>query len=148
MRRVQHFFELKRLLEEKLEDLARIVTQEEGKILDEARGEVRRAIETTEMACGIPTLMAGCNLEDISKGIDEYENRQPLGVLCQIAPFNFPAMIPFWFMPYAVACGNTYVIKPSEQVPLTQNRISGPGPLLARLLLGILAARHKSRDAI
>ncbi|MBI4338116.1 MAG: CoA-acylating methylmalonate-semialdehyde dehydrogenase [Chloroflexi bacterium] len=124
MRRVQHLFRLKDLLEAHLEELARIVTQEEGKALEEARGEVRRAIETTEMACGIPTLMAGRNLEDVAPGIDEHEVRQPLGVFCQIAPFNFPAMIPFWFLPYAVACGNTYVVKPSEQVPLTQSRIA------------------------
>ena len=121
MRRVQHMYRLKELMEQRAEDLARTIVQEEGKTIDEARGETRRAIESVEVACGIPMLMMGRNLEDISRGIDETEIRQPLGVFCAIPPFNFPAMIPFWFMPNAVACGNTYIVKPSEQVPLTQN---------------------------
>jgi malonate-semialdehyde dehydrogenase (acetylating)/methylmalonate-semialdehyde dehydrogenase len=121
MQRVQYLYKLKDLMEGRFEDLARTIVQEEGKAIDEARGEVRRAIESVEVACGIPMLMMGRNLEDISRGIDEYEVRQPLGVFCSVSPFNFPGMIPYWFMPNAVACGNTYIVKPSEQVPLTQN---------------------------
>ncbi len=121
--RARAMFRLKEAMEEHFEDLARQVVAENGKILDEARGEVRRAIENVEGAAAIPHLMMGYNLEDVAEGIDEYALRQPLGVFCCIAPFNFPAMVPFWFMPYAVACGNTYIIKPSEQTPLTQNML-------------------------
>src|SRR5690606_8202821 len=105
--------------EEHLEDLARTITRECGKTLDESRGELRRAIENVEVACGIPMLLQGTNLEDIARGIDEHMFRQPVGVVAIIAPFNFPAMIPFWFLPYAIACGNTCIVKPSERVPMT-----------------------------
>src|SRR5579872_3096041 len=118
--RIQFLFKLKQLLEEQVDELARICTLENGKTLTESRAEMRRAIENVEVACGIPTLMQGYNLEDVAAGIDEIMIRQPLGVTAAIVPFNFPAMIPFWFLPYAIACGNTFVLKPSEQVPLTQ----------------------------
>lgn len=121
--RVQYLFKLKDLLETHLEELAQIITQECGKTLAESKGELRRAIENVEVACGIPMMMQGTVLEDIASGIDEFMIRQPLGVAAAIAPFNFPAMIPFWFMPYALACGNTYMVKPSEKVPLTMQRI-------------------------
>ncbi|MGI0486312.1 CoA-acylating methylmalonate-semialdehyde dehydrogenase [Pantanalinema rosaneae CENA516] len=121
--RIQYLFKLKALLEEHLESLARTITMECGKTLAESRGELRRAIENVEVACGIPMLMQGYNSEDIARGIDEFMIRQPLGVTAIIAPFNFPGMIPFWFMPYAIACGNTCVIKPSEKVPLTLQQI-------------------------
>ncbi|ARV57763.1 methylmalonate-semialdehyde dehydrogenase (CoA acylating) [Nostocales cyanobacterium HT-58-2] len=121
--RVQYLFKLKNLLEENLEDLARTITLECGKTLAESKGEMRRAIENVEVACGIPMMMQGTNLEDIASGIDEMMIRQPLGVAAVIAPFNFPGMIPFWFMPYAIACGNTYIVKPSEKVPLTMQKI-------------------------
>lgn len=121
--RVQYMFRLKHLVEKHQDELARIVVQEEGKTYDEAYQEVGRGIENIERSASIPSLMMGRNLEQISRGMDEYELRQPLGVFACIAPFNFPAMIPLWFLPYAVACGNTYVVKPSEQVPLTQNRL-------------------------
>jgi len=121
--RARYLFRLKALMEEHFEELARTVTIEHGKILDEARGEVRRAIENVEVAAGIPALMVGYNTEDIASGIDEECVVQPVGVFCCIAPFNFPAMVPFWFMPYALACGNTYIVKPSEVCPVTQNRI-------------------------
>ncbi|MGH2625233.1 MAG: CoA-acylating methylmalonate-semialdehyde dehydrogenase, partial [Anaerolineales bacterium] len=111
------------LMEEQFEDLARLITEDHGKTLDDARGEVRRAIENVEVACGIPSQMQGYNSEDIAPGIDEMMVRQPVGVAAAICPFNFPGMIPFWFMPYAVACGNTYVLKPSERVPLTMIRV-------------------------
>lgn len=121
--RVQYLFKLKNLLEEHFEDLARTITQECGKTLAESKGEMRRAIENVEVACGIPMMMQGTNLEDIARGIDEMMIRQPLGVAAVICPFNFPGMIPFWFMPYALACGNTYIIKPSEKVPLTMQKV-------------------------
>ncbi|MDB9528246.1 CoA-acylating methylmalonate-semialdehyde dehydrogenase [Oscillatoria sp. CS-180] len=117
--RVQPLFKLKGLLEVHADEIARLITQECGKTLKESRGELQRAIENVEVACGIPTTMQGTVLEDIARGIDEFMIRQPLGVAAAIAPFNFPAMIPFWFMPYAIACGNTYLVKPSEKVPMT-----------------------------
>ena len=120
--RIQYLFKLKQLLESHLEELARICTQENGKTLAESRAELRRAIENVEVACGVPTLMQGYNLEDVAAGIDETMIRQPLGVVAAITPFNFPAMIPFWFLPYAIACGNAFVLKPSEKVPLTSQR--------------------------
>ena len=120
--RIQYLFKLKQLLEDHIEDLARTITLENGKTLGEARAEIRRGIENVEVACGIPTLMQGYNLEDVARGIDEMMIRQPLGVVAAITPFNFPAMIPFWFLPYAIACGNTFILKPSEKVPLTMHR--------------------------
>lgn len=117
--RVQYLFKLKTLFEENIDDLARTITLECGKTLAESKGELQRAIENIEVACGIPTMLMGSNLENISRGIDEHMIRQPVGVVGIITPFNFPGMIPFWFLPYAIACGNTCVIKPSEKVPLT-----------------------------
>ena len=120
--RIQYLFALKRLLDEKIDELARIITTENGKTLAEAKAEIRRGIENVEVACGIPMLMQGYNLEDVTPGVDEMLIRQPLGVVAAITPFNFPIMIPFWFLPYAIACGNTLVIKPSERVPLSMHR--------------------------
>lgn len=120
--RIQYLFRLKKLLEEHQDELARITTTENGKTFSEARAELQRAIENVEVACGIPTLMQGYNLEDVSRGIDEIMIRQPLGVVAAITPFNFPGMIPFWFLPYAIATGNTFILKPSEKVPLTAQR--------------------------
>jgi malonate-semialdehyde dehydrogenase (acetylating)/methylmalonate-semialdehyde dehydrogenase len=121
--RVQYLFKLKFLLEEHLDDLARTITLECGKTLAESKGELQRAIENVEVACGIPMLMQGYNLEDVARGIDEMMIRQPVGVIAVIAPFNFPGMIPFWFLPYAIACGNTCIVKPSEKVPLTLQKV-------------------------
>ncbi len=121
--RAQYLFKLKYLLDENFEELSRTITLENGKTLSESRGEIRRAIENVEVACGIPILMQGYNSEDIARGIDEIMIRQPLGVAAAICPFNFPGMIPFWFMPYALACGNTYIVKPSEKVPLTMVKV-------------------------
>src|SRR5713101_8374343 len=121
--RIQSLFKLKVLLEDHQDELARIITQENGKTLSEAKAELRRAIENVEVACGIPTMMQGYNLEDVARGIDEMMIRQPLGVVAAIVPFNFPGMIPFWFLPYAIATGNTFVLKPSERVPLTMMRV-------------------------
>ena len=121
--RIQYLFKLKELLEEHFEDISRTITLECGKTIGESRGEMRRAIENVEVACGIPLLMQGDILEDIARGIDEMMIRQPLGVTAIISPFNFPGMIPFWFMPYAIATGNTVIIKPSEKVPLTMEKV-------------------------
>src|ERR1700689_4810659 len=120
--RIQYLFKLKTLLEEHQDDLARTCTMENGKTLTESKAEIRRAIENGEVACGIPTMMQGYNLEDVASGIDEMMIRQPLGVCAAITPFNFPGMIPFWFLPYAIACGNTFILKASEKVPLTMQR--------------------------
>ncbi len=121
--RIQYLFKLKNLLEENFEDLSRTITMECGKTIGESRGEMRRAIENVEVACGIPTMTQGDFSEDIAQGIDEIMIRQPVGVCAVIAPFNFPGMIPFWFMPYALACGNTYIVKPSEKVPMTMQKV-------------------------
>ena len=120
--RIQYLFKLKMLMEEHFEELATAITLENGKTLADARGEMRRAVENVEVACGIPTMMLGDFSEDIARGIDEYMIRQPLGVSAIIAPFNFPGMIAFWFLPYAVACGNSVIVKPSERTPLTMQK--------------------------
>ena len=121
--RAQLLYRFKALLEQHFDELARTVTMEHGKTLDEARGSVRRGIECVEVACGAPSLMQGFGLEDIAAGIDCHVVRQPLGVCAAIAPFNFPAMVPMWFLPFAIVTGNTFVLKPSEQVPLSQRKM-------------------------
>src|SRR5438128_2027256 len=121
--RAQVLYKFKALCEQHFEELARTVTTEHGKTLDEARGSVRRGIECVEVACGAPSLMQGAGLEDISAGIDCHVVRQPIGVVAAIAPFNFPAMVPMWFLPFAIVTGNTFVLKPSEQVPLSQRKM-------------------------
>src|SRR5712672_3459146 len=121
--RIQPLFKLKMLLEDHLDDIARFITQENGKTFTEAKAEMRRAIENVEVACGIPMMMQGYNLEDVARGIDEMMIRQPLGVTAAIVPFNFPGMIAFWYLPYAIATGNTFILKPSERVPLTMRYI-------------------------
>src|SRR6187401_2236145 len=121
--RIQPLFRLKALLDANFTEIAKLVTQECGKTLAESEGELKRGIENVEVACGIPSLMMGSNLEDIASGIDELMIRQPVGVVAVITPFNFPGMIPLWFLPYAVACGNTVVLKPSEKTPLTMARV-------------------------
>lgn len=121
--RVQYLFKLRDLLKANHDEIARIITNECGKTFDEAKAEMVRAIENVEMACGMPHLMKGELVEDIAPGIDELMIRQPLGVCATIAPFNFPGMIPFWYLPYAIAAGNTYIAKPSEKVPMTMQFI-------------------------
>jgi len=121
--RIQPLFRLKALLDAHFTEIAKLVTQECGKTLAESEGELKRGIENVEVAAGIPSLMMGSNLEDIASGIDELMIRQPVGVVAVITPFNFPGMIPLWFLPYAVACGNTVVLKPSEKTPLTMSRV-------------------------
>jgi malonate-semialdehyde dehydrogenase (acetylating)/methylmalonate-semialdehyde dehydrogenase len=119
--RARKLFELRERLLTRSDDLARSVTAEMGKTIGDARAEVARMIEMVEAACAVPTTMQGRILEDVSRGIDAETVRQPVGVCAAIVPFNFPAMVPFWFLPFAIACGNTFVLKPSEQVPLTQH---------------------------
>jgi malonate-semialdehyde dehydrogenase (acetylating)/methylmalonate-semialdehyde dehydrogenase len=121
--RIQPLFKLKHLLEQEIDELSRTITQENGKTFTEAKAEMRRTIENVEVACGIPIMMQGHNLEDVARGIDEMMIRQPLGVVAIITPSNFPGMTPFWFLPYAIATGNTVVLKPSERVPLTMQRV-------------------------
>ncbi|MBI4731683.1 MAG: CoA-acylating methylmalonate-semialdehyde dehydrogenase [Chloroflexi bacterium] len=121
--RVQYLFKLKFLMEEHLDEISRTITMECGKTYEESKAEMRRAIENVEVAGGIPMMMKGELAEDIAPGIDELMIRQPLGVCATICPFNFPGMIPFWYLPYAIACGNTYIIKPSEKVPMTMQVI-------------------------
>jgi len=122
--RVRYLFRLKELLEKHFETLSRIQTMEHGKTIDESRGETRRGIESVEVATGIPSLMMGYNLEDIASGIDEYVIYQPLGVFCCIPPFNFPFMVPLWFAPYALATGNTFIVKPSPRDPISQVKLT------------------------
>jgi malonate-semialdehyde dehydrogenase (acetylating)/methylmalonate-semialdehyde dehydrogenase len=118
--RARLLFALREGLEARREELARSVTTEMGKTIDDARAEVARMIEMVEAACAIPTTMQGRIIEDVSRNVDAETVRQPVGVCAAIVPFNFPAMVPFWFLPFAIGCGNTFVLKPSEQVPLTQ----------------------------
>ncbi|NBV42090.1 aldehyde dehydrogenase family protein [bacterium] len=140
--RVQHLFKLKTLLEEHFDELVQLCTQEHGKTIAESKGDVRRGIQMVETACGIPTLMMGQSFEDIAAGIDCQAIRQPMGVFAAITPFNFPAMVPFWFWPFAVAAGNTFILKPSERVPLSQIKIfeliekAGFPPGVMNLVLG------------
>jgi malonate-semialdehyde dehydrogenase (acetylating)/methylmalonate-semialdehyde dehydrogenase len=123
--RVQYLFDLKDALEDRQERIAQALTREHGKTLSEARGEIRRGIENVEVAAGIPNMLREGSgvVEDVTREMDEYAIRQPLGVFAAITPFNFPAMIPLWFLPYAVATGNTFVLKPSERVPLSSQLI-------------------------
>ena len=118
--RGRHMFSLRAGLDDRREELARSVTTEMGKTIADARAEVGRMIEMVEAACAVPTTMQGRIIEDVSRNVDAETVRQPVGVCAAIVPFNFPAMVPFWFLPFAIACGNTFVLKPSEQVPLTQ----------------------------
>jgi malonate-semialdehyde dehydrogenase (acetylating)/methylmalonate-semialdehyde dehydrogenase len=145
--RARVLFRLKMLLEEHKEDLAVQLTQEHGKILAETRGEVQRGIENVEHACGVPTLMMGDTVEEISRGIDSASWRQPIGVFGVITPYNFPVMIPLWFWPYAVATGNTVVLKPSEQDPLTHQKIVDLAHQ-AGLPDGVLNVVHGGQEAV
>src|SRR6516165_2543047 len=121
--RIQYLFKLKRLLDDHFDEIARLTVDECGKTMAEAQGELRRGIENVEVATGIPSLMMGYNVEDIARGIDEHMFRQPVGVVAAITPFNFPGMIPLWFLPYAIATGNCFIVKPSEKVPMTMSRV-------------------------
>jgi malonate-semialdehyde dehydrogenase (acetylating) / methylmalonate-semialdehyde dehydrogenase len=146
VQRARVLFRFKNLLERAFEELARTVTVEHGKTLDEARASVRRGIENVEHACGMPSLMMGETLEDVAAGIDCETFRQPIGVFAAITPFNFPAMVPLWFLPYAVATGNTFIIKPSEHVPLSQQLLFELAHE-AGFPAGVVNLVHGDRDA-
>lgn len=146
--RARYLFRLKEFFEENFEDIARVLVTEEGKTMDESRGEVRRMIENLEHATGVTTIMTGYSMEDIADGIDCNAERMPMGVFGCIAPFNFPAMVPFWFLPYAIVTGNTYIVKPSEQVPMTQTRIFEIIDDELGLPEGVLNMVHGSRDVV
>jgi malonate-semialdehyde dehydrogenase (acetylating)/methylmalonate-semialdehyde dehydrogenase len=147
LERARACFELKYRLEERRDDLAALVTRDNGKAIKDAAGEIRRGIECVEVSTGIPSLMQGANLEDVSRGIDSDMIRQPIGVFAGITPFNFPFMVPLWFLPFAIACGNTFILKPSEQDPLA-------GELTFELLDGIdlppgvVNLVHGGKDAV
>ncbi len=145
--RIDYLFQLRKLLKDNVEELARTITIECGKTLAESRGEMVRGIENVEVACSSPILIQGYNSEDIAPGIDEIMIRQPLGVCAIISPFNFPAMIPLWFLPYALACGNTVLLKPSERVPLTMQKFMS---LVEKINLpaGVLNLVNGGRDAV
>jgi len=145
--RAQVMFRFKDLLEEHFEELSLLVVRENGKTLPEARGEVRRGIEVVDLACGVPTLMMGTNLDQIADGIDEELVRFPVGVCVGITPFNFPNMVPLWMIPPALACGNTFVLKPSQRTPLSAVRIAA---LLeeAGLPGGVFNVVHGAKDAV
>ena len=145
--RIQPLFRLKALLDQHFSEIARTITQECGKTLAEAEGELRRGIENVEVATGIPSLMMGSNLEDIASGIDELMIRQPVGVVGIITPFNFPGMIPLWFLPYAVACGNTVVLKPSEKTPVTMARVLALAEA-AGFPPGVINMVHGGKDTV
>ncbi len=145
--RARVLFRLKMLLEDDLDDLAASLTRENGKTVADSRGEIRRGIENVEHACGIPTLMQGATLEDVAPGVDCETVRQPLGVFAAISPYNFPIMIPLWFWPYAVATGNTFVLKPSEQDPITHQRIVDLASQ-AGLPPGVLNVVHGGRESV
>ena len=145
--RIQYLFKMKQILESHTDEIAEICTNECGKTFAESKAEIVRAVENIETACGIPLLMQSEFSEDIATGIDEFMIRQPLGVGACISPFNFPIMIPFWFMPYALACGNTYIVKPSEKVPMTMTRIF---ELFVQLHLpnGVLNMVHGGKEVV
>jgi len=145
--RVQVLYRYKSLLEKHTDELAAILTRENGKTKDDASAEVRRMVQMVEVACGMPTLMMGDSLNDVAAGIDCKTIRQPIGVCVGITPFNFPAMVPMWMWPFAIACGNTFVLKPSEKVPLTPTRAI---ELLhdAGLPPGVLNLVHGGKEAV
>jgi len=145
--RAQVLFRAKILLEDAFEDLCLGIATEHGKTLSEARGDLRRGIEVVEYACGIPSLLMGESLENIARGIDCHTDRHPLGVVAGICPFNFPALVPMWMWPLAIACGNTFILKPSEKVPLTMQRVVA---LLEKAGLppGVMNIVHGGREVV
>ena len=147
MRRVQPLYKLKHLLEVHTDEIAKLITLECGKSFAESVGEMQRGIENVETACATPTLMQSEFSENIASGIDEFMIRQPVGVCACISPFNFPGMIPFWFLPYAIACGNSFILKPSEKVPLTMKKVF---ELIDQLDLpkGLINLVHGGKDSV
>ena len=147
LKRARCMFRFKQLLEERMDDLAVILTREHGKVLDDARGEVQRGLEVVEFACGAPQLLKGEYSDAVGTGVDSYSLRQPLGVVAGISPFNFPVMVPLWMIPMALVTGNTFVLKPSERDP-------SASLLLAELLAeagvpdGVFNVVHGDREAV
>jgi malonate-semialdehyde dehydrogenase (acetylating)/methylmalonate-semialdehyde dehydrogenase len=140
-------FRYRQLLTEHLEELAKLVTRENGKTLDEARGDVKRGLEVVELSCGIPHMLRGEVVPQVAEQIDGITTREPVGVCAGIAPFNFPAMVPMWMFPLAIACGNTFVLKPSEKVPLTTMRLAELF-MEAGLPAGVLNIVHGGREVV
>ncbi|MFL6098011.1 MAG: aldehyde dehydrogenase family protein, partial [Blastococcus sp.] len=116
-RRTRVLFAFREIVNRRVDELAAAITDEHGKVLSDAAGEVQRGLEVVEFACGIPNLLKGDYSDQVSTGVDSFSFRQPLGVVAGITPFNFPAMVPMWMFPVAIACGNTFVLKPSERDP-------------------------------
>jgi malonate-semialdehyde dehydrogenase (acetylating) / methylmalonate-semialdehyde dehydrogenase len=148
IRRAQWLFALRQALHERRGEIAASVTREMGKTLPDAEAEVARMVEMVECATAVPTTMQGRVLEGVATGIDAETIRQPVGVCAAICPFNFPAMVPWWFIPFALACGNTFVLKPSEQVPLTQTLVFETVNELGGLPPGVLNLVHGGRDVV
>jgi malonate-semialdehyde dehydrogenase (acetylating)/methylmalonate-semialdehyde dehydrogenase len=146
-RRADVLFKYRSLIEQNMERIAQLITQENGKTLEEARGDIRRGYEVVEFACGIAQLLKGESLSNIAPEIDGHTLKEPLGVCAGISPFNFPAMVPMWMFPIAIACGNTFILKPSEKVPFT-------AVLLTELFLeaglppGVLNVVHGGKDVV
>ena len=147
-KRARAVFALREALVSHRDELTRLVTEDMGKALDDARGEVGRGIESTEVACGVPTLMKGENLEGVATGVDVEMWRQPVGVVAAITPFNFPAMIPLWFLPFALACGNGFILKPSERDPRPSELIYELVDGIDEIPAGICNLVHGARDAV
>jgi malonate-semialdehyde dehydrogenase (acetylating)/methylmalonate-semialdehyde dehydrogenase len=148
LQRARAVFALRQKLVDHRDELARLVTQDMGKTLDDAFAEVGRGIESVENACGTPNLLKGQNIEGVATGVDVEMVRQPVGVVAAITPFNFPAMIPLWFLPYAIACGNTFILKPSEQDPLTSVRIFELIDEIEEIPDGVVNLVHGAHDAV
>ena len=130
------------------EELAQLVTADMGKAIDDARGEVLRGIESTEAAIGVPHLLKGENLEGVGGGVDVEMVRQPVGVVAAITPFNFPAMIPLWFLPFAIACGNTFILKPSERDPRPSELMFDLIDGIEEIPAGVCNLVHGAHDAV
>jgi malonate-semialdehyde dehydrogenase (acetylating)/methylmalonate-semialdehyde dehydrogenase len=145
--RVQPLYRFKTLLEKNVREVATILTRENGKVLEDAMTEVKRGIQMVEVACGMPSLMMGDSLNDVAKGIDCRTIRQPIGVCAGITPFNFPAMVPLWMYPFAIAAGNTFILKPSERVPMTPTRVVEL-LLEAGLPPGVIQLVHGGREVV
>src|SRR5258706_8946365 len=147
LRRARVMFKFNELMNQHRDELAKIITSEHGKVFSDAQGEVTRGMEVVEFACGIPHLLRGEFTEQVGGGIDSWSVRQPLGVCVGISPFNFPAMVPMWMLPVALACGNAFILKPSEKDPSAAN-------LIAQLLKesglpdGVFSVVHGAREAV
>ena len=146
-KRTQVLFKFRELLNERKDEIGAIITAEHGKVLSDAVGEVTRGLEVAEFACGIPHLLKGGFSENVSTRVDVYSIRQPLGVVAVISPFNFPAMVPLWFVPIAIACGNSVVIKPSEKDPSAVNAVAALWKE-AGLPDGVLNVVHGDKEAV